>query len=39
MKEYDYAKEKGIPILAFVMDRDASTKPFEREDDPEKEKN
>lgn len=30
-KEYDYAKEKGIPILAFIRDRNASTKPDERE--------
>lgn len=30
-KEYDYAKEKGIPILAFIRDRNAPTKPDERE--------
>ncbi|QSX23906.1 DUF4062 domain-containing protein [Priestia megaterium] len=34
-KEYDYAKEKGIPILAFIMDRDAPTTRSEREQDPE----
>lgn len=33
-KEYDYAKEKGIPILAFIMDRDAPTTRSEREQDP-----
>ncbi len=30
-KEYNYALEKGLPILAFIRIRDASTKPFERE--------
>lgn len=34
-KEYDYAKSKGIPIMAFVKDRNASTLPSERESDPE----
>ncbi len=28
-KEYDYAKSKGIPILAFVIDPDTPTKHFE----------
>lgn len=32
-KEYNYAVEKGIPILAFIRDRDAATKPYERESD------
>lgn len=35
-KEYDYAKSKDIPILAFIKDRDAPTKPKQRDDDPEK---
>ncbi|MEH7239546.1 tyrosine-type recombinase/integrase [Bacillus sp. JJ1562] len=30
-KEYNYARQKGIPILTFIKDREASTKPFERE--------
>ncbi|MFE6170195.1 DUF4062 domain-containing protein [Viridibacillus arvi] len=34
-KEYNYAKEKGIPILAFIKDRNAATKPGERESDPQ----
>lgn len=33
-KEYNYAKEKGIPILAFIKSRDAATTPHERESDP-----
>lgn len=33
-KEYDYAKEKSIPILAFIQRREVATKPHEREDDP-----
>jgi hypothetical protein len=33
-KEYDYAKEKGIPILAFIRDRDIPTTPSERETNP-----
>ena len=37
-KEYDYANEKGIPILAFIRDRDVSTMPSERETSPEAEK-
>lgn len=32
-KEYNYALEKGLPILAFIRIRDVSTKPFERESD------
>ena len=32
-KEYNYARQKGIPILTFIKDREASTKPFEREKD------
>lgn len=35
-KEYDYAKSKGIPVLAFIMDREAATKPADRESDPSK---
>jgi hypothetical protein len=30
-KEYDYAKFKGIPILAFIRDRNTPTTPEERE--------
>ncbi|MGB6129457.1 MAG: DUF4062 domain-containing protein, partial [Psychrilyobacter sp.] len=33
--EYDYAKSLGIPILSFVRSEDVSTKPSERETDPE----
>ncbi|GLR77147.1 DUF4062 domain-containing protein [Aliivibrio sifiae] len=36
-KEYDYAKEKGLPILAFIRDRFVATLPHEREVDIEKE--
>jgi len=32
-KEYDYAKEKNVPILAFIRNRDVATKPIERDDD------
>jgi len=32
-KEYDYAKEKNVPILAFIRKRDVATKPHERDDD------
>jgi hypothetical protein len=32
-KEYDYAKEKGVPILAFIRKRDVATKPNERDDE------
>lgn len=35
-KEFNYAREKGIPILAFIRNRDVATKPTERESDPEK---
>jgi len=35
-KEYDYAKKKNIPILAFIQRREVATKPDEREDDPSK---
>lgn len=31
-KEYDYAKEQNIPILAFIRDRDVATKPHERDE-------
>lgn len=30
-KEYDYAREKGIPIMAFVRNRDVSLRDNERE--------
>lgn len=30
-KEYDYAMEKGVPILVFVRNRDVSTTPKERD--------
>lgn len=33
-KEYDYAKSKNIPILAFIRNRDVATKPHERDEDP-----
>ena len=33
-KEYDYASQNGIPILAFIRDRNAPTSPKERDDDP-----
>jgi hypothetical protein len=35
-KEYDYAKEKGIPILAFIRERNVPLMANEREDEPEK---
>lgn len=35
-KEYDYAKEKGVPILAFIRDRNVPLMANEREDEPEK---
>ncbi|QDR82962.1 DUF4062 domain-containing protein [Sporomusa termitida] len=35
-KEYDYAKSKGIPILAFIRDRNVATKPDERDSEAEK---
>jgi hypothetical protein len=31
-KEYNYAKEQNVPILAFIRDRDVATKPAERDD-------
>lgn len=34
-KEYDYAKEKNVPILAFIRSRDVAVKEDERESDPE----
>lgn len=30
-KEYNYACEKGIPIMAFIRNRDVATRPSERE--------
>jgi len=30
-KEYDFAKQKGIPVLAFIRERDIPTKPHERD--------
>ena len=35
-KEYDYAKERDVPILAFIRKRDVATKPHERDDDGSK---
>jgi hypothetical protein len=35
-KEYDYAKAKGIPILAFIQDQDIPTAPRDRESEPER---
>jgi len=35
-KEYNYAKEKGIPIMAFLREEGVATKPNEREDNPDK---
>ena len=32
-KEYDYAKEENVPILAFIRERDVATKPHERDDE------
>lgn len=31
-KEYDYAREHNIPILAFIRNRDVATKPHERDE-------
>lgn len=31
-KEYDYAREQNIPILAFIRNRDVATKPHERDE-------
>lgn len=33
-KEFDFAIENDIPILAFIKDRDTPTRPSERENDP-----
>lgn len=33
-KEFNYAVEKGIPVLAFIRDRNIPTTPMERENDP-----
>lgn len=35
-KEYDYARQKGIPVLAFIRKRTVATKPEERDDVPDK---
>jgi cell division septum initiation protein DivIVA len=35
-KEYNYAKSKELPVLAFIRDRDVAVKSNERDDDPEK---
>ncbi|EDS77611.1 conserved hypothetical protein [Clostridium botulinum C str. Eklund] len=35
-KEYDYAKEKGIPILVFIRNRNIPLMPEERDDESEK---
>lgn len=32
-KEFNYAKSKNIPILAFIRDREVATKPEERDSD------
>jgi site-specific recombinase XerD len=37
-KEYEYALEKGIPILAFIRDRNVPTTPDQREKDLNSEK-
>ena len=34
--EYDYAKSKGIPVLAFIRDRNTALRPEERESDSNK---
>jgi hypothetical protein len=34
--EYDYAKSLGIPVLAFIRNREVDTKPHERERDVNK---
>lgn len=31
-KEYDYARQQGIPVQAFIRRRDVATKPEERDD-------
>jgi hypothetical protein len=35
-KEFDYAKENGVPIYTYVRDRNISTLPIERDENPEK---
>ncbi len=35
-KEYDYATAQGIPVMAFIRERNVPTTPDERDDDPEK---
>jgi hypothetical protein len=35
-KEYDYAIEQNVPILAFIRRRDVATKPNERDDEVSK---
>jgi len=35
-KEYDYATNKGIPVLAFIRDNNVPTLPKERDSEPEK---
>lgn len=37
-KEFDYALEQGVPVIAFVKDPDASTKPSERDPDAKRSK-
>ena len=37
-KEFDYAKQNNIPVIAFVRDRNHPTKPNERDSDPVKTK-
>ena len=34
-KEWDYAKQTGVPIYSFIRNRDAKTAPSERESDAE----
>lgn len=34
-KEFNYAQELGIPIISFIRNEDVSTKPSERDDEPE----
>ncbi len=35
-KEFDYAKKTGVPILSFIQNRNAATKPEHRENDTNK---
>lgn len=35
-KEYDYAKEIGVPVLAFIRDRNVALRPDEIENEPDK---